>query len=290
MNKPRPFFSEHDYLAANKDVQRAKATGQILSGWHHYLHFGWKEQRPGVDEGCRDIVCALLGGELLTPPGNLMQRVHGSSNEVEFNQTGRHVALDLYKALEEVNHQPGTIYEFGCGCGRVLVPLRSLWPQATIAGSDIDKQALEWLRANLPGGGGQIRLFPNADAPPTLLPPDSQDFVYAISVFTHIPETLANAWMRELHRIMKPGAVLIATTQGESLIWPHISDAERAAFTKSGIFYKHFLSTEGLPDYYQATWHMDSYILNQWTHLFDLKSRVRQGIAGHQDLNLFVKR
>ena len=41
------------------------------------------------------------------------------------------------------------------------------------------------------------------------------DFIYSLSVFTHMPETMQYAWVNELRRVLKPGGYLLVTTHGE---------------------------------------------------------------------------
>jgi SAM-dependent methyltransferase len=40
------------------------------------------------------------------------------------------------------------------------------------------------------------------------------DFVYAVSVFTHLDEDLQRAWMDDLLRVLRPGGVLYLTLHG----------------------------------------------------------------------------
>ncbi len=54
----------------------------------------------------------------------------------------------------------------------------------------------------------------------TLEPPlpheDRQfDVVYALSVWTHLRANLQRAWMLEMRRVLKPGGLLIFSTQGD---------------------------------------------------------------------------
>ena len=41
-------FNEQFYLKKNPDVLGAVKAGDFKSGWHHYLEFGYKEQRKGI--------------------------------------------------------------------------------------------------------------------------------------------------------------------------------------------------------------------------------------------------
>src|SRR5262249_60680166 len=43
---------------------------------------------------------------------------------------------------------------------------------------------------------------------------DAFDLIYALSVFTHLPEPDQLTWMDELHRVLRPGGHLILTTHG----------------------------------------------------------------------------
>jgi predicted SAM-dependent methyltransferase len=51
-------------------------------------------------------------------------------------------------------------------------------------------------------------------APPTKYPAGKFDFIYALSVFTHLPELDQLAWMDEFHRILRPGGYLLLSLHG----------------------------------------------------------------------------
>ncbi len=44
------------------------------------------------------------------------------------------------------------------------------------------------------------------------------DLVYAYSVFSHLSAPLADAWVHEFARVLKPGGILIVTSRGRSFI------------------------------------------------------------------------
>jgi SAM-dependent methyltransferase len=54
--------------------------------------------------------------------------------------------------------------------------------------------------------------------PPLPCEPSSVDLVVAYSVFSHLPENVATAWMAEFLRVLKPGGLVVATTQSRSFI------------------------------------------------------------------------
>src|SRR5205823_3371088 len=49
--------------------------------------------------------------------------------------------------------------------------------------------------------------------PPTAFEAESFDLIWAVSVFTHLTDSSA-PWLLELHRLLKPGGLLVATYMG----------------------------------------------------------------------------
>ncbi len=58
----------------------------------------------------------------------------------------------------------------------------------------------------------------------------SFDLIWAVSVFTHLAETWS-AWLLELHRVLKPGGILLATFMGEGM---DRGDRGRGVASRSG--------------------------------------------------------
>jgi SAM-dependent methyltransferase len=109
-------------------------------------------------------------------------------------------------SLEEMK----AFLDFGCGCGRVSrhwAGLRGPIPH----GSDVSRPAVRWCRRNL-----HFMQTTRCDPEPPLPYGDSYfDFVYALSVFTHLTEDSGRRWLAELVRILKPGGLLLFTVHGE---------------------------------------------------------------------------
>jgi SAM-dependent methyltransferase len=103
------------------------------------------------------------------------------------------------------------VLDFGCGAGRTL---RHFGFEANRAAEfwacDVDSDSIEWVQQHL---SPPFRAFCNGPAPPLPLPDCSLDLVYSMSVFTHLTEAWS-AWLLELHRVLKPGGTLLATTLG----------------------------------------------------------------------------
>jgi SAM-dependent methyltransferase len=102
------------------------------------------------------------------------------------------------------------VLDFGCGAGRTLRHFLSEAEIGEFWGVDIDAASIEWLQGALcpPLRASQCSVFP-----PLGLEHGSFDLVWAISVFTHLTEN-SSQWLVELHRLLKPGGLVIATYMG----------------------------------------------------------------------------
>ena len=78
-----------------------------------------------------------------------------------------------------------------------------------LVGADINGTQVDWAAANVP----DCEFHQTNPDPP--LPFSSSSFdLNAASVFTHIPFELQQAWLDELHRVLRPGGLLVATVSG----------------------------------------------------------------------------
>lgn len=126
-----------------------------------------------------------------------------------FFATGYRQTVEYLEELAEFGMRPDrmkTILEFGVGTGRLLVHYLPF--KARLFGCDVNPQAVEWTQKTL-GHAAEIRL--NGAEPPLPYEDGAFDYIYANSVFTHIPFAMHERWVAELARILKPGGCLIAT-------------------------------------------------------------------------------
>jgi len=90
--------------------------------------------------------------------------------------------------------------------------------------------------------------------PPTGYNANQFDMIYAISVFTHINVEQQEAWLQEMHRILKPQGVFLFTTHGNHFLsklleQERIQLEAKGAFTKSYFKKGHRMMTSyNLPD------------------------------------------
>ena len=287
-------FEASTYLDANPDVAKAVEEGRTRSAWGHFVQFGFSENRDGVPEAIRRKVKTVMDTSIPLPPASLVSRVHGTADSVGFERIGKLVALDLLSATDPHIHleRPMRILDFGCGCARVLSFMSKVAPKSEFTAVDIDEEAIHWCKENYKDEAlsGRFNFVVTPNFPPTSIKSDSFDFVFAVSVFTHLPEDMQFQWLGELRRITKLGGLLAISVANESLIRSALSPEESRKLDGKGFYYAPYGSTDGLPDFYQAAWHSREYIEKVWSKYFSIVQQIPAGIAGHQALILCVKR
>jgi SAM-dependent methyltransferase len=232
-----------------------------------------------------DLRELLSRSGLPLPPARLRRRVGLTSSRVEFLSVGREVSEMVLRAFEEC-HLPEERYgrwlDFGCGCGR-LARFLATAPDRELYGVDIDHAAIRWMRRHL--GPHFVAI---GALPPLPFAAAAFDVVCAISVFTHLDEQMQVAWLGELHRILRPGGLLIASTHHEELLVtrPDLTAAERARLAKDG-----FLFASGKGRFNDnSTFHSLPYLELTWGKLFTLGLYAKRGLGGYQDLSVWEAR
>ena len=277
-------FDETQYLRLNPDISKAVERGEFESGWQHYSMFGVEEDRQGVAKE-KKVVEGLSGQNIFLPipPADLRARVHGAEELSGFLRIGKTVALDLESTVNSLAVEidnGGCILDFGCGCGRVISWFQDLHSDSKFYGTDIDSEAITWCQEHLSDRGNfQV----NEAMPPLPYSDEFFDLVYSISIFTHLPEDMQFAWLKELQRVCKRGAYLLLTVHGANL-FPATIESVKSEFEQKGFYYFIENQTVGLPEFYQTSFHTESYIRDRWSSFFEIKKIIPKGIANHQDL------
>lgn len=161
------------------------------------------------------------------PPGRLRYLSTTTRELAPFLNGGRATAESLRAALARSGSPlegMSDVLDFGCGCGRLLRE----WgrPDAVkFYGCDYNPLGVAWIATNLPWVSATV----NRLEPPLPYTDASFDFVYALSVFTHLPLQLQATWMAELGRVIRPGGVLAITTMGKAFA-QSLSPDERGQF------------------------------------------------------------
>lgn len=164
------------------------------------------------------------------PPARLRAQVgprHADAGY--FLRSGREQAEIVRTLLQQAGTsvaQLGALLDWGCGCGRVLRNWVAL-NGTRVAGCDINPKMVDWCARNL----AFADVAANELEPPLPYPDESFDLVYAFSVMTHLDERLQHEWMREIARVLRPGALFLFSTMGEHyLSLGRLTDDERRLF------------------------------------------------------------
>lgn len=152
-------------------------------------------------------------------------------NYANYYNDGLQTASEIVSILQPfINFdQPGkALLDWGCGPGRIVRHLPALLDNRhAVYGCDYNAVYINWCTKNLLN----ITFAKNELTPPTSFANDSFDAVYGLSVITHLSAQNHFAWIAELHRVLKPGGLLLITSQGDQFKEKLLND-ELASFNK----------------------------------------------------------
>jgi len=150
------------------------------------------------------------------PPEELQREIHGHSGEVSLHEA--HAFFREVKSYAAYAGRPvaphRTMLDFGCGWGRVLRLFMKDIEPANLFGTDSTSRFLMEARRCNPS----LNFLACGLVPPMILAPESLDYVVSWSVFSHLDEFLATRWVEEFARLLKPGGLLMITTQSRRFI------------------------------------------------------------------------
>ena len=220
------------------------------------------------------------------PPGRLLMAVAGSAEVAVYLDGGQLAARSVRDILQRNQIEMGdlrAILDFGCGCGRVLRFWKDL-AGTELHGTDYNPELTTWCARHL----SFARIGTNQLAPPTSYPASRFDLVYALSVFTHLPESAQMAWMSEFHRILRPGGLLLLSLHGAHYI-SRLNEPERRQFLAGDLVTRY--------DYSAGTnlcnvFHPEAYVRNRLSGDFEVVDFIPEGARGNpcQDAWLFRRR
>ncbi len=154
--------------------------------------------------------------------------------------------------------------DFGCGSARVLRHFASEAEHGSFLGCDIDRGSIDWDNAHL---NPPFRFFTNAPAPPLPLDADSIDLVWAMSVFTHISD-LWSDWLTELHRLLSPGGILVASFLGEGM-WEALIGEPYPEDEVGMVVRQHWTGPDA------QVFHSEWWLREHWGRCFDVLAVMR---------------
>lgn len=146
--------------------------------------------------------------------------------------TAAFLANDIIAKYLDSAENPISVYEWGCGPARVIRHLPdNLRKNATVFGSDYNKETIAWCSEKIK----KVSFSLNNLNPPLLYEDNKFDFIYCISVFTHLSETTGLLWANELYRVLKPKGVLLITTSGDNAYETELLEKERKEYKEKGV-------------------------------------------------------
>jgi len=144
------------------------------------------------------------------PPDHLRRYIcYGETPELFLNSGKEH--FEIMKIILSNSgffiESANRILDFGCGAGRMIRWLGNSIEQCQIWGVDIQAEHIYWCQQHL---SPPFKFITVTTAP--YLPFENRyfDLIYCGSVFSHIDD-LADTWLLELKRILRPGGNLYVT-------------------------------------------------------------------------------
>ncbi len=145
------------------------------------------------------------------PPDQFQRNSVGSSGETALREI-----FPFYCEIKRYTNELGLritkdsdILDFGCGWGRIIRFFLKDILADNLYGIDVDPEMVG-LCKKLFGYGNFSVCHP---LPPTEFPDNYFDNVFSYSVFSHLAEPVHIKWLQEFSRILKPGGILVATTE-----------------------------------------------------------------------------
>jgi SAM-dependent methyltransferase len=183
--------------------------------------------------------------------------------------------------------------DFGCGYGRVLRFLVERVPAERISVTDVIEEGVEFCHSEF--GVTAVRSRPELES----VRLGSFDFIYAISVITHLNERNSRAFLQVIGDSLTEGGIVVFTTHGRyssehvGLYGPELEtsgDEIRRLVRERGIAYVRYPFA---PDDYGVTWHSRTFIEQTMTELHGYAIIpllfTPQGLDGHQDVFAFQR-
>jgi SAM-dependent methyltransferase len=184
--------------------------------------------------------------------------------------------------------------DFGCGYGRVVRFLVERVPSERVYASDVVREGVDFCSAEF----GVHPVYSDTDLDHLRF--GSFDFIYAISVITHLNERNSTAMLRLLGESLDPGGIALFTTHGRWSLdhlgtygseYEQMQDEIARRVEERGMA---FLSYPFLPgDDYGMAWHSREYIERTMAELHGERMRLLvfepHGLDGHQDVFAFQR-
>lgn len=247
----------------------------------------WKEEfhkHKPVPANIKARITNRLKGNLPVPPGELIFLVAGHTNVKKFLAGGRFDNNTIQKVLRKNNldvHQFESVLDFGCGVGRIIRHWQGT-PGPTWHGTDYNSKLIDWCKGHLKFSEFRVNTLSGG------LPyePESFDFIYAFSVFTHLREPLQVHWFDELARVLRPGGHIYLTTHGD-FYFSVLSTEEREQFQARQLVVR---EQQESGSNVCAVFHPPGYLSDHLPINLSVVDFIPQGAEGHSHHDVYLLR
>jgi SAM-dependent methyltransferase len=176
-----------------------------------------------------------------------------------------------------------TVLEFASGYGMVTRHMAELSIHARLVACDIHPQAVSFVRDRI-----HVEAIGSHPVPEDLHFPDGYDVVFALSFFSHIPDSTFRRWLAALFGAVNPGGILVFTTHG-LLSMPLMGNI---ALNAGGFWFRPSSEQADLdPADYGSTVSSPAYVMNQLAPLEGAQlAEFRRGYWWtHQDVYVVAR-
>jgi ubiquinone/menaquinone biosynthesis C-methylase UbiE len=229
------------------------------------------------------------------PPASLRHSVQGNASPKDFLDVGKRTFQEIEIALQSMGKDVNSfenILDFGCGCGRTIIWFMEKEKEKekknkfNLYGTDIDSTAIKWCRENL----DSVKFNVNGELPPLEYQDNFFDFIYALSVFTHLNEDYQFLWLKELKRILKPNGILIISLHGQKFSKDPTQNETRE-LQETGYSCKVNYNGKGnFPDWSRyASFHTKEYVSKNFGQYFKVLSYTEKTVNNLQDMVILQK-
>jgi cyclopropane fatty-acyl-phospholipid synthase-like methyltransferase len=124
---------------------------------------------------------------------------------------GKNSAKQFEQIVNDLKKDKSTtkVLEFASGYGCVTRHLANIFPQKNIMSCDIHKKACELIKKKL-----DVQTILSKNKPEDFNCNQKYDIIFALSFFSHMPNTTWKNWLSKLLEHLEPNGALVFTTQG----------------------------------------------------------------------------
>jgi len=150
--------------------------------------------------------------DFILPPDYYLYETYKLDYE-QYKEDGFVSAKEINEWTSKYLPETKLILEWGCGVSRIIRHYENFVNKdSKLFGCDINNEMIKWNKQNIPNVDFELVNY----NPPTRYQEKSYDFVFALSVFTHIESKYQKDWLIEIARILKNNGIFLFTTHGKN--------------------------------------------------------------------------